>query len=220
MISGSEDCLYLNLYRPKPNNNTTTHLPVIVFIHPGGFFSGSPGPSQANPQNFMNSGEVIFVTIAYRLGAFGFLSTGDANSPGNFGLKDQTMALQWVHDNVHSFGGDPNMVTIMGASVGASSVHFHMLSPLSRGNILMTNNIQINDLIAFLGLFHRGASISGSALGPYAKPTKDPLDLAIKQAELLNIPWQNSTSLLISRLRSKSAHDIVNSVDGLKVRYL
>lgn len=81
----------------------------------------------------MNTGEVIFVSIAYRLGALGFLSTGDASSPGNFGLKDQTMALQWVQDNVQSFGGNREMVTIMGVSAGASCVNFHMLSPLSRG---------------------------------------------------------------------------------------
>lgn len=107
----------------------------MVFIHPGAFFTGSPGPSQLDPQNFMNTGDVIFVTIAYRLGALGFLATGDESSPGNYGLKDQTMALQWVKDNVLSFGGNPDMVTIMGSSAGASCVHFHMLSPLSRGEV-------------------------------------------------------------------------------------
>lgn len=111
-------------------------LPVIVFIHGGAFFSGSPSPAVLGPQYFMNTGQVIFVTIAYRLGALGFLSTGDQNSPGNFGLKDQSMALNWVKNNVQRFGGNPANVTIMGVSAGAASVHMHMMSPLSKGEWL------------------------------------------------------------------------------------
>lgn len=63
----------------------------------------------------------------------GFLSTGDAAAPGNFGLKDQVAALRWVHDNIEMFGGNPDSVTLFGESAGGSSVHYHMLSPLSRG---------------------------------------------------------------------------------------
>lgn len=133
-VSGSEDCLYLNLYRPlRPATQSNVLLPVIVYIHGGAFFSGSPHPALLGPQYFMNTGQVIFVAMAYRLGAFGFLSTGDKYSPGNYGLKDQTMALRWVQRNVRRFGGNPLSVTIMGVSAGAASVHMHMMSPLSKG---------------------------------------------------------------------------------------
>lgn len=131
-VSGEEDCLYLNLYRPLRTADRTL-LPVIVYIHGGAFFSGTAHPAVLGPQYFMNTGKVIVVTIAYRLGVLGFLSTGDRTIPGNFGLKDQTMALRWVQRNVQKFGGNPANVTIMGVSAGAASVHMHMMSPLSAG---------------------------------------------------------------------------------------
>lgn len=82
---------------------------------------------------FVFAGNVILVLMAYRLGALGFLSTGDYNSPGNFGLKDQVMAMKWVKEYIREFGGDSNSVTIFGSSAGGASVHMHMMSPLSAG---------------------------------------------------------------------------------------
>jgi juvenile-hormone esterase len=67
----------------------------------------------------------------------GFLSTGDAAAPGNFGLKDQVAALHWVHNNIEVFGGNPSSVTLFGESAGGSSVHYHMVSPLSRGEYMI-----------------------------------------------------------------------------------
>lgn len=134
-VSGEEDCLYLNLYRPIRSDvdHARLPLPVIVYIHGGAFFAGSPSPYIVGPQRFMATGRVLMVTIAYRLGALGFLSTGDSEAPGNFGLKDQSMALSWVQQNAVHFGGDPNRVTLMGVSAGAASVHLHMMSPRSKG---------------------------------------------------------------------------------------
>lgn len=111
----------------------TDALPVMVYIHGGGFFAGSPSGQFHGPQYFMDNGDVIVVLMAYRLGALGFLSTGDENSPGNFGLKDQTLALKWVKENIREFGGNPNSITIFGTSAGGASVHMHMMSPLSKG---------------------------------------------------------------------------------------
>ncbi|XP_053345548.1 liver carboxylesterase-like [Clarias gariepinus] len=126
----SEDCLYLNIYTPaKPNKDAK--LPVMVWIHGGGFSVGSAymfdGHALAAYQN------VVVVLIQYRLGLFGFFSTGDEHAPGNYGLLDQVAALQWVQENIHSFGGDPGLVTIFGQSAGGSSVSYHILSPLSAG---------------------------------------------------------------------------------------
>ncbi|KAH1021322.1 hypothetical protein HUJ04_010853, partial [Dendroctonus ponderosae] len=78
----------------------------------------------------MNRG-VILVTFNYRLGIFGFLSTLDNAAPGNFGLKDQVMALKWIKQNIGSYGGNPEKVTIFGQSAGAASVHFHLVSKAS-----------------------------------------------------------------------------------------
>jgi len=71
----------------------------------------------------------------------GFLSTGDDAAPGNWGLKDQTLAMKWVHNNIHNFGGNPHAVTIFGQSAGAVSVHLHMMSKLSRGFIIFLNDL-------------------------------------------------------------------------------
>lgn len=198
---GSEDCLYLNVYRPHKRRYTRhTRLPVMVYIHGGAFFSGAMDKSILGPKYFMATGEVILVVIQYRLSALGFLSTGDAASPGNFGLKDQVVAMQWVKDNIGSFGGDPNLITIFGQSAGGASVHMHMLSPLAKG------------------LFSQVIAMSGSAVGPYNYPTPDPLKLAQKHARLVGVTDADSlsTTELVERLREIPAGDLTTSVAGLK----
>lgn len=147
----------------------------------------------------MDTCEVVMVMIAYRLGALGFLSTGDAEAPGNFGLKDQVMALHWVQDNIEYFNGNASSVTIMGVGAGAASVNMHMYSPLSNG------------------LFHKAATLSGNAFGPWTIPTKDPLEIAIRQAELFGIKNKTKTAELVSKLREIEAWRIVDSIDQLTV---
>lgn len=82
----------------------------------------------------MNCCQCLLLLFLCRLGPLGFLSTEDMVSPGNQGMKDQAQAIRWVHENIAAFGGDPNRVTIFGESAGGASVHYHMISPLSRGN--------------------------------------------------------------------------------------
>jgi para-nitrobenzyl esterase len=147
-----EDCLYLNVWRPKAG--TSKPAPVLFWIHGGGFTTGSaadlvPTSTDAlwyNGQPFAERG-VVVVTINYRLGVFGFFAhpaLKDEGSPvGNQGLLDQRLAMQWVKSNIAAFGGDPNNVTIAGESAGAGSVCMHTVSPGSRG------------------LFHRAISESG-----------------------------------------------------------
>ena len=105
----SEDCLFLNIDLPRQISSSEP-LPVMVFIHGGGLSVGTA-------HDFMGTrlsvdGNVIVVSINYRLGIFGFLSLYHPAATGNYGLWDQKMALQWVHDNIASFGGNPNSVTI------------------------------------------------------------------------------------------------------------
>ncbi|MBI2771944.1 MAG: carboxylesterase family protein [Burkholderiales bacterium] len=131
--SGSEDCLFLNIYRPEAA--PAAPLPVIVAIHGGGFVLGSSafqdGTSLAKNNN------VILVSINYRLSALGFLAhpalTAENAASGNYGLMDQNAALAWVKQNISAFGGDPANVTITGGSAGGLSVFSHMASPMSSG---------------------------------------------------------------------------------------
>uniref|UniRef100_A0AAR2KMR9 Carboxylic ester hydrolase n=1 Tax=Pygocentrus nattereri TaxID=42514 RepID=A0AAR2KMR9_PYGNA len=126
----SEDCLYLNIYTPsKPGEDAK--LPVMVWIHGGGLTLGSA--SMQDGSVLAAYEDVVVVVIQYRLGLLGFFSTGDEHAPGNYGLLDQVAALQWVQENIHSFGGDPGAVTIFGESAGGISVSLQILSPLSAG---------------------------------------------------------------------------------------
>lgn len=160
----SEDCLRLNVYsrvlKPKELK------PVLVYLHPGGFYIlSSQSKNIAGPEYLMER-DVVLVTLNYRLGTLGFLATGTPEAPGNNGLKDQVMALRWIRDNIEHFGGDPNSVTIMGYSAGGVSVSLHMISPMSRG------------------LFHRAIVMSAAATAQWNLGT-DQMFLAKRQAKLL-----------------------------------
>lgn len=102
----------------------------MVWIHGGAFQTGSGG--DYNPELFLNK-DVIIITVNYRLGVFGFITTEDLISPGNNGLRDQIAALKWIQSNVANFGGDRHLVTIFGESAGGAAVSFLVLSPLAQG---------------------------------------------------------------------------------------
>lgn len=126
----SEDCLFLNVYTPdlKPRDP----LPVMFYIHGGGFYSGCGNDDMYAPEFLVRKG-VILVTINYRLEVLGFLCLDTEEVPGNAGMKDQVAALKWVNKNIANFGGDPSNVTIFGESAGAASVSCHLVSPMSKG---------------------------------------------------------------------------------------
>ena len=131
----SEDCLTLNVFRPFEIEDP---LPVMIWIHGGSFVSGNAGDPLFDGSKLAQAG-VVVVTLNYRLGAFGWLAhpaLAEGSSNGgvaNYGMMDQIAALRWVHDNVRAFGGDPNNVTLFGASSGAISVALLMLCEQSRG---------------------------------------------------------------------------------------
>ncbi|XP_076059059.1 juvenile hormone esterase-like isoform X1 [Oratosquilla oratoria] len=127
-VDGEEDCLYLNVF--TPNFEVNSRLPVMVYVHGGGFISGE---AYSYPPNALLERDVVLVVIQYRLGIFGFLSTEDDVIPGNFGLKDQTQALRWIQQNIAFFGGDPTKVTIFGNSSGGTCVHYQMIVPEAKG---------------------------------------------------------------------------------------
>jgi para-nitrobenzyl esterase len=132
--SYNEDCLYLNVTTPGHAGNG--RLPVMVWIHGGGFYSGSG--SEYDARRLAVKGKVVVVTLNYRLGALGFLDNpaldnGAKNPSGDYGLQDQQAALRWVNRNAAAFGGDPHQVTIFGESAGGISVCSHLAAPGSAG---------------------------------------------------------------------------------------
>ncbi|XP_034062247.1 carboxyl ester lipase, tandem duplicate 2 [Gymnodraco acuticeps] len=171
---GSEDCLYLNIWVPH-GRSVSTGLPVMVWIFGGGFLAGgSMGINFLenylyNGQEIADRGDVIVVTMNYRVGALGFLSTGESDLPGNYGLWDQHAAIGWVNRNIRSFGGDSERITVFGESAGGASVNFQTLSPHNKG------------------LFKRAISQSGVALCPWAI-NKNPRRFAEEVAIKVNCP--------------------------------
>ena len=131
----SEDCLFLNVFTPE-GITADAKLPVLVYIHGGGFTGGCGHEKHFDGPVWPTKG-VIGVTLNYRLGPLGFACLPElkqeAGFTGNYGLYDQLTAISWVRDNIASFGGDPENITIMGQSAGAMSVQQHVLSPLSEG---------------------------------------------------------------------------------------
>ncbi|XP_052896236.1 venom carboxylesterase-6-like [Anopheles moucheti] len=186
-LVGAENCLFLNVYTTSIDRSL--HLPTIAFIHGGAFMFGVG--SNYRPDHIINQ-NVVLVTFNYRLGPLGFLSTEDDVIPGNYGLKDQVTALRWIRENILSFGGDPNTVSIVGFSAGSASVHLHYLSPLSRG------------------LFSSGIGHSGAALNPWTMAERS-TEKAIHIGKALGCPT-SKTRVLLDCLRKLPAEDIVRQV--------
>lgn len=187
LYHGNEDCLTLNVYVPNSVINSNILIPVIVYIHGGAFMFG--GGKLYGAKYLMNAENVILVTINYRLGVLGFLSTEDKTIAGNFGLKDQVEALKWIQTNIEAFKGDKTKVTISGFSAGGASVHLHYMSQTSEG------------------LFNNGISHSGTALDPWVMMEKGK-EKAHDLAASVNCPYKNHKKML-ECLRNVTAMDLV-----------
>ncbi|XP_018562033.1 venom carboxylesterase-6 [Anoplophora glabripennis] len=187
-ISGEEDCLYINVYIPEGSVENPKALDVIVSIHGGAFMLGS---GELTFNTFLEN-DAVLVSFNYRLGILGFLSTEDDVIPGNNGMKDQVLALKWVRDNIASFGGNPQSVTIVGLSAGGASVHLQYFSPLSKG------------------LFVRGLAHSGTALAPWAI-RRNALQRAKKLASLVGCP-DSPTEELKKCLKQRPANTLMKQL--------
>ena len=132
----SEDCLSLNVWTPK--KTSVAKLPVMVWIHGGGYLQGSGNIPRLNNPEFVKQ-DVVLVTVNYRLNVFGFFAhpslvqKSDNEMVGNYGLLDVIAALEWIQRNIHQFNGDPNNVTVFGESAGASLISYLMITPESKG---------------------------------------------------------------------------------------
>ncbi|XP_055587410.1 juvenile hormone esterase-like [Uranotaenia lowii] len=182
-VTGDEDCLYLNVY----SQQLVGSRPVMVYFHGGAFSAGSGHSDVADPKKLVQE-DVVVVTVNYRLGVLGFLSTGDQHAQGNWGLKDCVEALRWVQRNIAAFGGNPNDVTIFGNSAGGSLVHFLYLSALADG------------------LFHKTIAISGVALATYAFQT-NPKFYADRLAQAFG--FSSDSAVYVNQLRTVPAGDFI-----------
>jgi para-nitrobenzyl esterase len=170
----SEDCLYLNVWTPA--NSTSETLPVMVWIHGGGFALGSTNAPMYYGDQLAHKG-VVVVSIAYRLGPLGFMchpeltAESELGISGNYGLLDQIAGLRWVQNNIGAFGGDPHNVTIFGESAGGISVSMLCASPLAKG------------------LFNRAISQSGGNFGPVESGNRTDGIQLMKAAEKIGLEF-------------------------------
>jgi para-nitrobenzyl esterase len=179
----SEDCLYLNVWSPGTDRK---RRPVMVWIHGGGFVIGSASASLYFGGRMAKRGDVVVVTINYRLGALGFLNPRafDDRFEANLGLRDQIAALEWVRDNIEEFGGDPENVTIFGESAGGMSVATLLGVPAAKG------------------LFHRAIAQSGAA----SNVSSQTLAAAVAERFLTEVGYKGGG---LGRLRGLSLAEIL-----------
>lgn len=191
----SEDCLYLNVFSAA--NRAGEHRPVMVWLHPGGYTSGSGSQPAYDGESFARQG-VVIVTINYRLGALGFFShpeltqESDRRWAANQAFMDQAAALDWVQRNIAGFGGDPRNVTVFGNSAGATSISNLVASPRTRG------------------LFQRAISESGAWLGLSIGPVRklaEAEEAGLKAAETLQAGS-------LAELRARPAEEILRAARG------
>jgi para-nitrobenzyl esterase len=188
--SVSEDCLYLSIWTPA--KSADDHLPVMVWIHGGGFAHGTGDAIGYDGENLARKG-VVVVTINYRLGILGFFALPELDAEsrhhvsGNYALMDQIAALQWVQRNIAAFGGDPGRVTIFGESAGSVSVNILMASPLAHG------------------LFARAIGESGGSFGPMPS-----LADAEKRGEQF-VSKLGARPDVLKSLRAKSPGDLIKA---------
>uniref|UniRef100_A0A3Q2Y5G8 Neuroligin-4, X-linked-like n=1 Tax=Hippocampus comes TaxID=109280 RepID=A0A3Q2Y5G8_HIPCM len=185
----SEDCLYLNIYVPTEEDihEEGGQRPVMVYVHGGSYTEGTGNMMDGSV--LASYGNVIVITLNYRLGVLGFLSTGDQAAKGNYGLLDQIQALRWVKENIAAFGGDPNRVTVFGSGAGASCVSLLTLSHYSED------------------LFHRAIIQSGSALASWAV-NYQPSKYARQLGERVGCGIDDSTQL-VACLQGRSYRELV-----------
>jgi len=186
----SEDCLYLNVVVPRPHPKNAA---VLLWIYGGGFWGGTTTLDLYDLRTIVSEENIIAVGIQYRVASLSFLYFDTEDVPGNAGMFDQLMAMQWVKNNIAQFGGNPNNITLMGESAGACSVSLHLLSPLSRH------------------LFSQAIMQSASATVPWGVITKEESLLrGLRLAELMKCPHKRENIRgAIDCLRKANATEMV-----------
>jgi para-nitrobenzyl esterase len=200
----SEDCLYLNVWTPELA--ARAQLPVMVWIHGSANRAGWSFEPNYRGESLAARGQLVVVSIAYRVGIFGFFGHPELRSsaaPANFGLLDQLAALRWVQDNIRGFGGDPGNVTVFGESAGAANIGYLMTSPLARGlfrrAISESGGYQMLDDLDLEDAERAGAALSDALPG---KP------------DLAALKQRSSAEILKAAYEALRDHDFGPVVDG------
>ena len=215
-VQGSEDCLYMNIWRPK---SATAGLPVYFWIHGGGHSVGTASTDRYDGVKIAARSNLVVVTINYRLGPMGWFShpalrkgTSARDDSGNYGNLDMIQGLAWVHDNIQAFGGDPQNVTVAGVSAGAGSVLSLLISPLATGLFhkaiaesggIVTNPVEAGDahaetIVERLLMADGSVADQGQGLAPYPRALLQRKAARVLQAEMPRAD-------LADYLRSKTA---------------
>ncbi|XP_023247129.1 neuroligin-4, Y-linked-like [Copidosoma floridanum] len=198
MANQSEDCLYLNLYVPRPlaqhqhqtsGSSSPDQLPALLLIH-GDSYSWGAG-NTLDGTALAAYGQIIVVTINFRLGILGFLKTSSKeSSQGNYGLMDLVAGVHWLRENLPAFGGDPNRITLMGHGTGAALANFLAVSPMSKE------------------LIKRVVLLGGSALSPWAVQ-REPVQVKRRVAEQIGCPGDVETEDIAPCLRQRSIDELM-----------
>ncbi|KAL1480777.1 hypothetical protein MTO96_050760 [Rhipicephalus appendiculatus] len=198
-VTFTEDCLYLNVWAPVAATDSGSR-PVLVWIYGGAFSFGSANMPIYNAAWLAALGDVVVVSMNYRLGILGFMNANSLEAPGNVGLLDQNMALKWVQRNIEHFGGDPALVTLFGESAGSMCTHAHIMSPLSQG------------------LFKRAVMMSGTM---YNLDSWDTVEESVAKADMVanfigcsngkSIQLSSSAEEIIDCMRNKSADELLKA---------
>ena len=210
----SEDCLYLNVFTPVARRPDKP-LPVMMYIHGGSNVHGTPTRFTKGKEDLFvgQRSNIVFVTIQFRLGSLGFLAhpaltaESEHRSSGNYGMLDQVAALQWIHDNIAAFGGDPNRVTVFGGSSGSIDTGSLMASPLTKG------------------IMHRAIMQSWPPAAPLLAEREKNQGLVFAErlgcadaedvaAAMRAVPWQELTKLEVALGRTPAGAGFNPKVDG------
>ncbi|CAG4963468.1 unnamed protein product [Parnassius apollo] len=190
-LKQQEDCLIANIYVPDTDEKD---LPVVIHVHGGAYLLGYGDLMTA--KQLVKDKNIIIVNFNYRLGAHGFLCLGTEDVPGNAGMKDQVALFRWVKENIASFGGNPDDVTISGFSAGSSSVDLHLVSPMTKG------------------LFNKVIPESGASLSVFSVQT-DPVENAWKYAKMLNYTNENNDIYDLEFFYKSASYETLNSINLL-----
>uniref|UniRef100_A0A2A4IWX2 Carboxylesterase type B domain-containing protein n=1 Tax=Heliothis virescens TaxID=7102 RepID=A0A2A4IWX2_HELVI len=189
-FSGQDDCLHLSIYTPKVPSNEDLGMPVIVFLYNELFKVSHNASKEFGPDFFVKEGAIV-VSVSHRIGSMGFLAFNDEIVPGNNGIRDIILALKWLQQNVHKFGGDPQKITLMGVDGGAAIIDVLLLSPKAKG------------------LFSRAILQSGTAFNPIYMPTNPKVKATALAKELERTAVTSSN--LLNELQHVSSYDLVTA---------
>ncbi|XP_072942033.1 esterase FE4-like [Epargyreus clarus] len=196
-ITGTLDCLHLNIYVPDSASKTNP-LPVLVWIYGGGFSIGFAGRYLYGPK-YLVQHNVVFVTLNYRLGPYGFMCHGTPDIPGNQGFKDQVLALRWIKENIEAFGGNANKITLFGESAGGVSIDYHLHSPQEK----LFNNLILQSGTSYIPALINEGSQEGT----------------LKLASQLGFVT-NNVDEAVSFLSRTDSHLVIAAASVINIRFL